>query len=289
MRFLNTKTYELYEQEELPEDLSPTPPYAILSHTWLSNGPEGVREITYQDLKTSYLKLRHGGLKRAGWSKLVRYCDRSAKDGWDWAWMDTCCIDKTNPADTEEAINAMFRWYQGAGICYAYLSDVELPDNDDQKDITDQADDRLEALKHSFCMSTWFSRGWTLQELLAPDYLVFLDQKWRHIGLKETWAKEIEIASRISPGQLKDFQSCSLAMKLSWASLRKTTREEDEAYSLLGLFGISMPLVYGEGRRAFIRFQQELIRVYDDESIFAWRSDHGKRATIKASVRLLLT
>lgn len=276
MRFLSTRSYELYEQEELPDDVRPSPPYAILSHTWLHNGPEGVQEVTYQDMKTSFLKLRHGGLKRLGWSKLVQFCSRAALDGWDWAWMDTCCIDKTNPADTEEAINAMFRWYQDAGICYAYLSDLLLPHSKDEEDVTDRADPRLKALERSFCNAVWFTRGWTLQELLAPDYLVFVDQQWRCIGLREAWAKEIETASRIKAEHLRNFQSCSLAMKLSWASLRRTSREEDEAYSLLGLFGISMPLVYGEGRRAFIRFQRELIKTYDDESLFIWKHPAGK-------------
>jgi hypothetical protein len=119
MRLLKTETCELVEAKDLPR---PFPDYAILSHTWIS--PEG--EITYQDMKERMEYIKNGTFKREGWSKLEEYCRRAKSDGWMWAWMDTCCIDKTNPADTQEAINAMFRWYQNARVCYAYLEDVDL-------------------------------------------------------------------------------------------------------------------------------------------------------------------
>ncbi|KAI0192376.1 hypothetical protein EV127DRAFT_426768 [Xylaria flabelliformis] len=212
--------------------------------------------------------------------------------------MDTCCIDKTNPADTQEAINAMFRWYQNAGICYAYLEDVDTnkvldyqdlvngasPTNLDLDDVAgkDNVADPTSfshmALKAFLIKAKWFTRGWTLQELLAPPYLVFLDRAWRRIGTRESWANEIRTASRIEARYLTgfnpaDFTSCSIATRLSWASYRETTVEEDETYSLLGLFGISLPLIYGEGRwRAFNRLQRELITVYNDDSIFAWKA-----------------
>ena len=132
------------------------------------------------------------------------------------------------------------------------------------------------ALSQFIIGAKWFTRGWTLQELLAPHYLVFVDQAWRRIGTRESWATEIMEASRIKARYLTtfdpaDFTSCSIAMRLSWASRRETTLEEDETYSLLGLFGISLPLIYGEGRwRAFNRLQRELITHYSDDSIFAW-------------------
>ncbi|KAL7902194.1 hypothetical protein HDV64DRAFT_80063 [Trichoderma sp. TUCIM 5745] len=141
-----------------------------------------------------------------------------------------------------------------------------------------KTDSRVWRQSHQFINARWFTRGWTLQELLAPCYLVFIDQAWHLIGTRESQAKEIENALGIETQHLKnfnptDFESSSIAMRLSWASQRQTTREEDETYSLIGLFGISMPLIYGEGRqKAFDRFQRELITLYDDDSIFAWKN-----------------
>jgi hypothetical protein len=287
MRLLRTKSYELFEANELPV---PFPHYAILSHTWIS--PKD--EITYQDIKRRKGDIESGIFKQKGWSKLTKYCERTAKDGWEWAWMDTCCIDKTNPADTQEAINAMFRWYQNAGVCYAYLEDMdtldllkdaELPEDMDldeiigSKNVANRESFLHTALNPFFVNSKWFTRGWTLQELLAPHYLVFVDSAWRRIGTRENWAADIEKASKIEARHLTaftptDFKSCSIAMRLSWASRRETTLEEDETYSLLGLFGTSMPLIYGEGRwRAFNRLQRELIMAYKDASIFAWKEE----------------
>ncbi|KAI0381464.1 heterokaryon incompatibility protein-domain-containing protein [Hypomontagnella monticulosa] len=296
MRLLKTTSYELLEANDIP---TPFPPYTILSHTWIS--PKD--EITYQDIKRRKDDIESSIFKQKGWSKLKQYCDRAAKDGWEWAWMDTCCIDKTNPADTQEAINAMFRWYQNAGICYAYLEDVDilkiLRVHEDAEllrgvDILEEADiDEISrcgdvadfnnflhtALRQFIVGAKWFTRGWTLQELLAPHYLVLVDRAWRRIGTRESWAMEIREASKIEARHLTgfrptDFQSCSIAMRLSWAARRETTVEEDETYSLIGLFGISMPLIYGEGRwRAFNRFQRELIAVYSDDSVFAWKAE----------------
>lgn len=281
MRLLRTDGYQLVEANDIP---IPFPEYAILSHTWIS--PKD--EITYQDFKQRKGDIENDIFKQKGWAKLRRYCDRAAKDGWKWAWMDTCCIDKTNPADTQEAINAMFRWYQNAGACYAYLDDVDVDkvidcpefDLDDiagRDNVADPTSFPHQALKAFLIKAKWFTRGWTLQELLAPPYLVFVDTSWRRIGTRESWADEIKEASKIEARHLTnfsptDFKSCSIAMRFSWASRRLTTVEEDETYSLLGLFGISLPLIYGEGRwRAFNRLQRELITVYNDDSIFAWK------------------
>ncbi|KAF5652544.1 het domain protein [Fusarium sp. NRRL 25303] len=271
MRLLQTKSHELFEASDVPV---PFPSYAILSHTWIS--PKD--EITYQDMKRRTGDIKNDVYKQKGWSKLKDYCDRAFKDGWEWAWMDTCCIDKTNPADTQEAINAMFRWYQNAGVCYAHLSDVDFVSLPDDTDL-DSGTNRLRtAGKNKFIGAKWFTRGWTLQELLAPHYLIFVDRDWHHIGTRESWALEIEKASKIEARHLNafnptDFASCSTAMRFSWASGRETTVEEDESYSLLGLFGISLPLIYGEGgRQAFNRLQRQLIHVYHDDSVFAWKS-----------------
>ncbi|KAF7532351.1 hypothetical protein G7054_g8017 [Neopestalotiopsis clavispora] len=283
MRLLRTTGYQLVEANDIP---TPFPQYSILSHTWIS--PKD--EVTYQDLKHRTADIENDIFKQKGWAKLQRYCDRAARDGWEWAWMDTCCIDKTNPADTQEAINAMFRWYQDAGVCYAYLDDVDIDkvghpvladgDIDDiagRENVANPRSSAHKTLRPFIIEAKWFTRGWTLQELLAPPYLIFVDQAWRRIGNRETWAVEIEEASRIEARHLTNFSptnftSCSIAMRFSWASSRETTVEEDETYSLLGLFGISLPLIYGEGRwRAFNRLQRELITVYNDDSIFAWK------------------
>ncbi|KAI9150827.1 Vegetative incompatibility protein [Paramyrothecium foliicola] len=294
MRLLRTEVYELVEAKDIPD---PFPEYAILSHTWIS--PKD--EITYQDMKTRKGDIENDVFKQKGWDKVQRYCDRAAKDGWKWAWMDTCCIDKTSPADTQEAINAMFRWYQNAGICYVYLGDVDVrktvahgnyadPSGLEHLDVDEITGKNNvgnpnsflhKALNPYFINAKWFSRGWTLQELLAPHYLVFVDREWRRIGTRENWASEIKEASRIEARYLTgfnptDLKACSIAMRLSWASRRETTLEEDETYSLLGLFGISLPLIYGEGRwRAFNRLQRELIIHYNDDSMFAWKVDRN--------------
>lgn len=283
MRLLDTKTYRVCEQNEHTKRGEDPPPYAVLSHTWLPDLGEGVREVTYQDMQLSLLALMRGTFKKDGWVKLRAFCDRAARDGWQYAWMDTCCIDKDNPHDTQEAINAMFRWYRGAAVCYAYLADVpgQSPDTSPTpalftSDLAFNQNYRREMVASQFQKSRWFTRGWTLQELLAPRQLSFLDQHWRYIGSRGNWEREITKTCLIGKSILRDFEpldtvrSC-IAQRLSWAAHRETTFEEDETYSLLGLFGVNMPLIYGEGRaEAFQRLQLELIKAYSDMSLFAW-------------------
>ncbi|RTE83810.1 hypothetical protein BHE90_001662 [Fusarium euwallaceae] len=205
MRLLETKSYELFEASDIP---APFPSYAILSHTWISSKDE----ITYQDMKTRKGDIKNDVYKQKGWSKLKKYCDRAAKDGWEWAWMDTCCIDKTNPADTQEAINAMFRWYQSAGICYAHLEDVDvlrdvkdmdLPQNVDfdgtvgSRNAANPNGPLHKALERFFIKAKWFTRGWTLQELLAPHYLVFVDPSKSGWGILARSVKDFWDASKV--------------------------------------------------------------------------------------------
>jgi hypothetical protein len=248
MRLLNTATHAL---EEFVDD-DHVPPYAILSHTW------GAEEVTFKDLSSPPSNCRTYENKQ-GWRKIFLAMHHAAKNGWHYIWIDTCCIDKSDVTELSEAINSMFRWYECAEVCYAYLADVP-PEH--------------AALQYpwrwSFRSSRWFRRGWTLQELLAPSFLEFLDRDWNLIGSRDEWADEIELATGIEVRQLANFQQCSVATKLSWAANRETTRVEDRAYSLLGLLGVNMPLIYGEGERAFTRLQHELIRSSNDESIFAW-------------------
>jgi len=177
-------------------------------------------------------------------------------------WIDTCCIDKTSSAELSEAINSMFSWYQKSQVCYAYLSDVSSSANDHYK------------AKSEFRRSNWFTRGWTLQELLAPKFVEFYDQNWVEIGTRAAMQKLLHEITGIRT--FDDIGSANVAEKMSWASRRVTTRIEDQAYCLMGLFGVNMPLLYGEGAKAFLRLQLEIWNMTNDESIFAW-GDLAKR------------
>jgi len=145
----------------------------------------------------------------------------------------------------------MYRWYEDSLICYAYISDVTTLKG-------------FENEKSDFRRSRWFTRKWTLQELLAPPELVFFDQHWKRSckkkDISEIIAEVTEIPWFYVSGGRDRFEGASIAQKLSWASRRQTTRREDLAYCLLGIFGINMPLLYGEGPKAFTRLQGEMIK-----------------------------
>ena len=240
MRLLHTSSLEL------KEFYGSIPPYAILSHTWESE------EVSYQDLPQEYAR------EKKGYLKIRSCCDQAANDGFEYVWIDTCCIDKSSSAELSEAINSMFLWYQNATVCYAFLADVPEHDN-------------LTSKGSAFGKSKWFTRGWTLQELLAPSDLVFFDQSWTDIGTKTSLRNEISEITHIDPETLlgEDFTRCSIATRMSWASHRITTREEDIEYCLLGLFGVNMPTLYGEGKAAFTRLQHNIIQLSTDHTIFA--------------------
>lgn len=136
----------------------------------------------------------------------------------------------------------------------------------------------------SLRQSQWFTRGWTLQELLAPRFLFFYDVQWRALGPRRKYTNLISEITGIDSDYLHGFDPAwtsntriCIAQVMAWVSGRNTTRVEDKAYSLLGIFGVSLPMLYGEGRRAFSRLQEELVRTRDDQSIFAWEAqyDHG--------------
>ncbi len=168
----------------------------------------------------------------------------------------------------------MFRWYGDAEICYAYLSDVE-----NGEDPTTESS--------SFASSRWFTRGWTLQELLAPVEVIFLASDWVEIGTKKSLHSTVSRVTGISESVL-DEVSCarySVAQMMSWAAGRRTTRSEDRAYCLMGLFDINMPLLYGEGRKAFTRLQHE-IKQSGDRSIFAWSYPAEENSYTQMSVLL---
>jgi hypothetical protein len=199
----------------------------------------------------------------AGFAKIHGCCAQAASDGWKYAWIDSCCIDKSSSAELSEAINSMYRWYQNAEVCYAYLLDVP----------EDPSDEDPCAADSFFRRSKWFSRGWTLQELLAPWTVVFFNKNWIEIGTKSSLYDTIVSITGIKP--LANFEEACVAQKMSWASRRETTRLEDMAYCLMGLFGINMPPLYGEGENAFRRLQLEILNKMDDESLFAWKEERG--------------
>ena len=252
MRLLHTNNYKLEKFEG-----NKIPLYAILSHRW------GDNEITFQDID----HIEHG--EGAGYEKVRKTCSIVKAHGFDYVWIDTCCIDKTSSAELSEAINSMYLWYQESGLCYAYLADVP----------SSAVDRQTRTISPKFSESKWFNRGWTLQELIAPSTVIFLDQKWQEIGTKSSLQRMISEITNIPTDILlgADLEGASVAQRMSWASKRKTTRVEDLAYCLMGIFGINMPLLYGEGERAFTRLQEEIIKVSDDHSLFAWKSSekHG--------------
>lgn len=249
------------------------PKYAILSHRW------GDEEVTFQDISNG----RPEGKK--GYQKIQGAAKQAIRDSLDYVWVDTCCIDKTSSSELSEAINSMFAWYRDASVCYAYLDDVpsETSGLDGIQNHQNFTDEELkELLRSPFASSKWFTRGWTLQEFIAPRVLRFYNCQWEGIGTKKDLAAMLTYITGIDKDIIlhrRALRDVCVARKMSWAARRTTTRIEDTAYCLLGLFGIHLPLLYGEGANAFIRLQQEIIRVSDDQSLFAWEpldpSDQG--------------
>lgn len=246
MRLLKASKIELVE-------FSPNrvPPYAILSHRWQED------EVLLADISHPI-----NDAKLASYKKTESVCKQAAADRLEYVWVDTCCIDKTSSAELSEAINSMYSWYRQAEKCYAYLSDVVAEAETDQR-------------HSSLARSEWFKRGWTLQELLAPTDVIFFSRDWVEIGTKSTLSEILSNISGIDKeilAQSQPARSASIAKRMSWASERVTTRPEDIAYSLMGIFAVNMPILYGEGgEKAFQRLQEEIMKQSDDHSLFAWR------------------
>ncbi|KAK8052562.1 HET-domain-containing protein [Apiospora rasikravindrae] len=267
------------------------PRYAILSHTW------GKDEILFQDVGPGWVaRLSEDsspGQRREGLAKVVNSCRIARSQSFHWIWIDTCCIDKSSSVELSESINSMFRWYAESDICYAYLSDVHGSHLDS---------------------SRWFNRGWTLQELIAPPDVEFFNASWNHVGYRNSLALHIAEISGIdqsilrhghhrrcacatTPGHTSRPCNCahghsshvqqygynlatllprfSVATKMSWASKRQTSREEDIAYCLLGLFNVNLLLISGEGKAAFSRLLKEIAQSSNDQSMLAWQVATG--------------
>lgn len=247
MRLLNARSEEIVEFVG-----SAVPLYAILSHTWESD------EVTLKDIGSGRYT------EQEGYAKIRYTLQQALKDGLEWAWIDTCCIDKASSAELTEAINSMFNWYKNAHTCYAYMSDVSnVRDAPNEVDVAE---------------SRWFTRGWTLQELIAPTNVQFFDREWKYIASRNDMVEQLANITGISkiilgpqrPEPSLALKRHSIAQRMSWAANRITTRLEDRAYSLMGIFGVNMPLLYGEGAASFGRLQEEILRSSADLSLLAW-------------------
>ena len=260
MRLINRATLQ---REEFFD--SQVPRYPILSHTW------DTQEVSFQQLREDLQQWRihHEPLRDyfcdpsrpappPGWKKIIDCCRLAHSQGFQWVWIDTCCIDKTSSAELSEAINSMYKWYQKADVCYAFLSDFRKKDG-----------------RAGLATCRWFTRGWTLQELLAPAKVEFYDRDMAFFGDRMALADWIASATGIPTTYLRGespIHEACIAQRMFWASSRTTTRLEDSAYCLLGLFGVNMPLLYGEGSKAFMRLQQQILTQSGDETLFAWTS-----------------
>ncbi|CAK3996492.1 Hypothetical predicted protein [Lecanosticta acicola] len=263
-------TLELHEFRDRKE-----PRYAALSHLWA----EAQDEVLFADLLPHCdpaVKLREGHLavdlsqepaaslrQKPGWPKLAFALEQAYEDGKDWLWLDTACIDRSSSAELTEAINSLYHWYQESAICYAFLPDLPL---EDWRDAVHSDQSPLQ--------SRWFSRAWTLPELIAPGHLVFYSQEWTRLGDKHQLRHLLSLATGIEPAILdgsRNVEETSIARRMSWAAHRDCALPEDRAYSLVGLFGVNMSPLYGEGeKKAFLRLQEQIMKNSEDHSIFAW-------------------
>lgn len=215
------------------------PAYAILSHTW----GKDEEEVTFRDMEDG------SGRGKKGYEK-IKFCgEQAARDGLQYFWVDTCCINQRDNVELTEAINSMFRWYQNAARCYVYLADVPAKGADQM------------AWETAFRTSRWFSRGWTLQELIAPPSVEFFSYDRKQLGDRASLGQQVheitEIPVRALQGGTLD--GFNIEERMSWAAKRTTKREEDMAYCLLGIVGVHLPLIYGEGRgNAIARLEKEI-------------------------------
>ena len=228
------------------------PPYAILSHTWGAD----TTEVTFEDLTNGTGKDKPGHEK-------IRFCgEQAGQDDLEYFWVDTCCINKADFTELSEAINSMFRWYRNAARCYVYLSDVSSPAFDTNEESNPRP------WESDFQKSRWFTRGWTLQELLAPTSVEFFSRESKRLGDKRSLKQQIHEITGIADSALQGaaLSQFSVDERLSWIERRQTKLEEDKAYSLLGIFDVYMPLIYGEGEEnAFKRLRTSVQMVKEDQ------------------------
>lgn len=271
MRLINTKSFQLekFDDGEIPE-------YAILSHTWGTKADEA----NHGEWIRGDISCR----QKSGYKKIVKACQIAQEYSLGYLWVDTVCIDKTSSQELTEAITSMFKWYKESKICFAYLVDVQAGFiGTASKNPARSPSESIDAYP-DFEQSRWFTRGWTLQELLAPREVIFFTNNWLRLGTVSTLSEHISRATNIPHSFLGEEDITPLASaaeKLSWIARRHTTREEDIVYCMLGVFQVTMEVRYGEGATAaFIRFQEKIITTSIDHTIFCWSMSDG---TIKSS------
>jgi hypothetical protein len=240
------------------------PAYAILSHSW---GDED-QEVSFDEMS------RGLGKSKDGYQK-IRFCgEQAASHGLRYFWVDTCCINKSDQVELQRSINSMFRWYQDAQKCYVYLSDVRIPHHNPY-------------FKLAFREARWFTRGWTLQELLAPSFVEFFSADYKRLGDKHSLEPLIHERTGIPVEALRKYDPTQFSTdeRVSWVAKRQTKYEEDMAYSLLGLCGVFLSLIYGEGKEnAFRRLREEIIdRAGSDGSAKLPISNAGKQPSFTVS------
>ncbi|OAP64881.1 hypothetical protein AYL99_00853 [Fonsecaea erecta] len=226
--------------EDFPDHA--VPPYAILSHRWENDD----QEVTYEDMEKGL------GRDKAGYDK-IQFCgEQATRDGLQYFWVDSCCINKSNEGEHQRAIQSMFRWYRRASRCYVYLSDVSVSPGDNND---------MQQWGLDFQNSKWFTRGWTLQELLAPASVEFFSCNRARLGDKVSLQQPIQQKTGIDIRALQGERLTQFSDKerFAWIECRQTTLEEDKAYSLLGIFDVSIPIRYREGiANAFKRLEDEI-------------------------------
>ena len=290
MRLLNIKTCELEEFKEGPKLRDALDKCAIVSHRWGNNElsfqkyEKQMKNSNYRDHQfdnpgdtpPSSKAESEGFLKTArARLKAQQQEPTQPQNNLKYIWMDTCCINKEEEGELAEAIVLMFHWYSSAKVCYAYLPDVSAVKKEFQEPGKDEGTKgAVKPRIGCFECSDWFTRGWTLQELLAPTKMYFFDRYWRFLGTKATLSAQIQRVTGIEAQYLNgDVSRACVAVKMSWLARRQTTKIEDMAYCMFGLFGINTFIRYGEREGAFLRLGQELIKQKPyDESIFAWKS-----------------
>jgi hypothetical protein len=212
-------------------------PYAILSHTW----GDDEEEVTFRDV------IESSGRGRVGYRK-IEFCQKrleNRSDNLAHFWIDTCCIHKADAGELSRSLTSMFRWYSNAAICYVYISDVSMPGHQ-------PSPPSHEEWKAAFLKSQWFTRGWTLQELIAPRAVEFYSAEGTFLGDRISLENLIQDITGLPIDVLRSGSTAltkySDDEKFRWAESRQTKEPEDRVYSLLGIFGVSMAIIYGEGR-----------------------------------------
>ncbi|KAI0800038.1 hypothetical protein C8Q74DRAFT_387419 [Fomes fomentarius] len=260
IRLLNTRTGEFHFAKDLQEIQ-----YAILSHVWSEDGEQSYNDLlsihhTVHVERAATPDLPQDAILQRTSSKIQQACARALSDGFEFIWIDFCCIDTSNETEVSDAVNSAYAWYGGSAMCYAYLEDVDPEDN-------------ICAPDSQFRRSRWHTRMWTLPELIASKHLTFLASDWRPLGTKHALARVVKEISGVDSGILSHdipLSSVSVACRMSWAAKRLTSRKEDEGYALMGLFGVKMAVTYEEGALAFFRLQEEILKLDSDQSLFVW-------------------